>query len=109
MTGEQLKECRLKLQMTLQEVADVIGVSRQTIRNYETNFCCNVHKRKYDALINFYKSAKPQHKERRFKKLKLETIEELENRLVQLKHIETINNELYIIKQQEYKTSWSYL
>ena len=48
--GTRMKEKRMELNLTLQEVAKVVGVSRQTIQKYESGVISNIPSDKIELL-----------------------------------------------------------
>lgn len=48
--GENIKKRRKYLGKTLEEVADIIGVSRQTMSRYETGVISNIPSDKVEAI-----------------------------------------------------------
>lgn len=43
-TGERLKQRRLELGMTLEQVGDIVGVSKSTVRKWETGLIANMRR-----------------------------------------------------------------
>jgi len=54
-TGEMLRKLRIERDYTLEYVANVIGVSRQTVQRYETGVISNIPSDKIEMLANLYK------------------------------------------------------
>lgn len=50
MTANKLKELRLKRKMTLEELADRVGTSKQTIHRYENGVITNIPQKKIELL-----------------------------------------------------------
>jgi len=49
-TGDRIKQRRLELGMTLEEVADIVGVTRSTVRKWETGMIENMRRDKIALL-----------------------------------------------------------
>lgn len=43
-TGERLKQRRLELGLTLEQVGDIVGVSKSTVRKWETGLIANMRR-----------------------------------------------------------------
>lgn len=48
--GENIRQCRKALRLTLEEVANVVGVNRQTMSRYENGIIKNIPSDKIEAL-----------------------------------------------------------
>lgn len=55
MKGSKLKSLRLERGMTLEELGDAIGTSKQTIHRYESGIIDNIPRAKIEALANALK------------------------------------------------------
>lgn len=52
-TGEKIKKYRLEADKTLEEVAQQIGISRQTLSRYETGVIQNIPSDKLESIAHF--------------------------------------------------------
>lgn len=57
--GERIKDLREEYDMTLQQVADAIGVSRATVLKYETGVIANIPTERVHQLANLFKVTRP--------------------------------------------------
>ena len=55
--GERIRKKRLELDMTLEDVARLIGVTRQTVQKYETGIVSNIPSDKVEALAKALKTS----------------------------------------------------
>ena len=55
--GDRLKDIRNKKDMTLDEVAKSVGVSRQTIQRYESGVIPNIPPDKISKLANLFNTS----------------------------------------------------
>lgn len=55
-TGENIKRRRHELDMTLEDVASQMGISRQTLSRYETGVICNIPSDRIEKLAQILKT-----------------------------------------------------
>lgn len=53
--GERIRQLRLKAEITQQELADYLGVSKQAVYKYENNIVTNIPTDKVDAIASYLK------------------------------------------------------
>lgn len=51
--GDRIRECRISKRKTLEQVADAVGVSRQTMSRYETGVIGNIPSDKIEAIAKY--------------------------------------------------------
>jgi len=54
--GDRIRECRISQKKTLEQVAEAIGVSRQTMSRYETGVIGNIPSDKIEAIAKYLKT-----------------------------------------------------
>lgn len=52
--GDRIKKCRLSLDMTLEDVAKIVGITRQTVQKYESGVVSNIPSDKIELLAKCF-------------------------------------------------------